>query len=122
MTLNIYMIKNVLFHLIMSMFFFLSAVTKVPANGDGASVHAETQPVQYRRLPSGQVVRVVPVSSKSKVRMPPVKSRKYDMKHMPQVIQVPVAQPTQPQGMYRKYQPGQSTGWQSLSQAEKLTQ
>ena len=113
---------------------FNAAITKVGAGNDVMSMGpgVPQQPVQYRRLPNGQVVRVVAVAApgtngtNTKVRMPPNKSRKYEMKHPAPVRSTPAttivrAEDNAPaQGMYRKYQP--SSGWQGMSDADKLNQ
>ena len=118
-----------------------SAITKIPAGATTLSSARSDgpgqQPIQYRRLPNGQVVRVVTVAvppatgngTNSKVRMPPTKSRKYEMKH-------PGARAAPPggggplrgtdeqggpvQGIYRKYTP--VSGWQGMSEQDKLNQ
>ena len=74
------------------------------------------QPVQYRRLPSGDVIRVVMAPGQNP-RMPKAKknrSKKYDMRHVVQDTSLPKQAQT---GIYKK----NPTGWQSLTIMDKVT-
>ncbi len=105
---------------------FVSAVHKVP----GGTTNKEAR---LHRLPSGQVVKLVPVKVVSRVKVPKHRTRRYDMRAMQaqramqsQALAASNSQASNHQGMYRKHQgspmppmPDGPTGWQGLSMMDK---